>query len=360
MHLKNISLNNFRELNIPQIELSSGVNVFSGDNGAGKTSFLEAIYFLSCCKSFRTANLDNLVTYNHDWLSLTADAAKVDSPLNHAITVKRVKNKCRATVDGTVVKKASQLSLLLPSLVMCSERQRLFIAPPQTRRNFLDWYVFHVKPESINYFTKYDRILKQRNAALKSNSSAALIKAWDVDLVESGTKILELRLNLLENLQESIGKTSADGFVSTAFLFDCDVGCGRYASFAEAIEKGFDQDVRYGFTRNGPHRFDFSIIANGKNVKDDFSRGQIKLLVFYLIMAQAGQIKEFTGNDPWLLFDDFASDFSVGVLDIVLDKLANSGNQTFITSARDFAQIGKEKNNCCLFHVEHGNVKKMI
>lgn len=360
MYLKELNLQNFRELNISQIELSPGINFFSGDNGAGKTSFLEAVYFLSCCKSFRTSDLDNLVAYNQEWLSVNAVAAKSDNSIDHTIAVNRVKNKSRATIDGSVVKKASQLSLLLPSLVMCSEKQRLFIAPPQTRRNFIDWCVFHVKPESINYFSKYDRALRQRNAAIKSKSSESLIKAWDVDLIESGSMILELRTNLLDKIQHSVRDLSVDGFGSLEFMFNNDIGCGRYDCLVEAIEKGFDQDLRYGFTRYGPHRFDFSVSASGRDVKDNFSRGQTKLLVFYLILAQSAQIKEFSGNNPWLLFDDFTSDFSIDLLGIALDKLSLFGNQTFITSAANAAQKQVEKNSCRLFHVEHGNVKKMI
>ncbi len=360
MYLKQLSLQNFRDLNIPQIELSPGINFFSGDNGAGKTSFLEAIYFLSCCKSFRTSDLNNLVAYNQEWLSLNAIATNSDNCLEHSFVVNRAKNKSRATIDGSVVKKASQLSLLLPSLVMCSERQRLFIAPPQTRRNFIDWCVFHVKPESINYFTKYDRILKQRNAAIKAKSSESLIKAWDVDLIESGSMILQFRTDLLDKIKQSIGKLSVDSFGFDGFEIKNDTGCGRHESLEQAIEKGFEQDQRYGFTRYGPHRFDFSVMVDGRDVKDNFSRGQIKLLVFYFILAQSILIKEQTGNNPWLLFDDFTSDFSVDMLAVVMDKLSALDNQTFITSAVDVSKNSYEKNNCCLFHVEHGNVKKMI
>ncbi len=360
MFLQRFGVQNFRGINPIGFDLSHKVNIFSGPNGAGKSSILEAIYFLSCCKSFRTTNADALIAYENEWFSLNGIASKEGSGLEHKISVRRVKKQNRAEIDETAIRKASKLSQLLPSLVVCSERQRLFISPPQVRRNFLDWGLFHVKPESINLFTKYERALKQRNAAIKSKAEEKVIKSWDFDLIDSGSEIIKLRSWFVSELVNRLNQTCRPGFKSGEFYIDYETGCGKYDSFSSALEDGFDQDCRYGFTRHGPHRSDFTASYNGHNVKDDFSRGQIKLLVFYLTLSQAYLIGRSKGVNPWLLFDDFASDFSKDLLEVAFDAMLNSGCQVFMTSADDVSNLAKKDSKNYLFHVEHGNVKKMI
>ena len=360
MNLQRLAMQNFRGLSASQIDLSAGINVFYGDNGAGKSSVIEAIHFLSCCKSFRTRVLDNLIAYDNDWLSINAIASKVESGLYHSISVRRILKKNTVLIDDTPLYRASQLSQMLPALLVCSERQRLFIAPPQERRNFLDWGLFHVKPDSINLFSKYERSLRQRNASIKNKSNADLVKSWDQELIECGQQIIGLRAWFIDKLSEILNRDYASFYGDFSFAFQYEDGCGRFHDMAQALNDGFDQDCRYGYTRFGPHRSEFEVLYSGRNIKDNFSHGQTKLLIYFLALSQAQFIYEAKGVKPWLLLDDFASDFSEDTLSKAFSVVADSGCQVFITSAIDLSKYQQKYPGIYLFHVEHGNVKKMI
>ncbi len=360
MFLQRLSIQNFRGLSASQIEFSPSLNVFYGDNGVGKTSLIEAIYFLSCCKSFRTNSIDNLTCYNQDWFFIDVVASKHQTGLQHSINVRRVKKQNRVTVDDTIIRKASILSQLLPTLVVCSERQRLFLASPQTRRNFLDWGLFHVKPNSINLFSKYERVLRQRNSAIKQGQSSDLIKTWDQELIGMGEQITQLRLWFIKELSKILNRRYSSSFGDNQFVINYDAGYGKYGNLSDAINGGFEQDCRYGYTRYGPHRSEFNVVYNDRNVKDDFSKGQIKLLVYFMVLSQAVLIEREKDIKPWLLFDDFSSDLSVDSVDMVFSSIIKSGCQVFLTSAMEFTRYVKNDPNVCLFHVEHGNIKKMI
>ena len=360
MILHKFGYNHFRGLTPSSIELSPSVNIFCGDNGAGKTSVIEAIHFLSCCKSFRTTSLEHLISYDQDWLALNAIASKQEYGLQHTINVRRTKKQNRVTIDDSAIHRSSQLSQLLPTLVVCSERQRLFLAPPQVRRNFLDWGLFHVKPESIKLFTKFDRVLRQRNAAIKNKSAPELIKNWDNEFVQFGNQISQLRTWYIKQLSHILNSSFLSSFGGGELLLNYDPGYGKYSDLAESIDSGFDQDYRYGYTRYGPHRSEFFALRNGRNVKDDLSKGETKLLIYFLVLSQAQLIFKSKGVKPWVLFDDFSSDFSPESLQIAFESICQSGCQVFLTSATNFSGQVKSDPNVYLFHVEHGNVKKMI
>ena len=360
MILHKFGYQNFRGLTPSSIELSPKINLFYGDNGVGKTSLIEAVYFLSCCKSFRTTSLEHLMSYEESWFSLNAIASKKEYGLQHSINVRRTKKQNRVTIDESNINRSSQLSQMLPTLVVCSERQRLFLASPQVRRNFLDWGLFHVKPESIKLFTKFERVLKQRNAAIKNKASADLIKTWDIEFVEYGNKIAELRVWFIQKLSQILQSSFLMSLDNSEYSLDYDFGYGKYPNLSEAISSGYDQDCRYGYTRYGPHRSDFLVLKNGRNVKDDLSKGQTKLLIYFLVLSQAKLIFESKGVNPWMLLDDFVSDFSAETLELAYNSVKQSGCQVFMTSAIDFSNQLKNDPNVYLFHVEHGKAKKMI
>ncbi len=167
MQLSDLKIRDFRNLVDVELEPCSGVNLISGQNASGKTSLLEAIYYLSHLRSFRTVYLSDLINHQADRLQLFAKA--VDSQHNLVpIGIERSRHALQVRARQKPVQRVADLTALFPVLAIHPDSYRLITGSPSERRAYLDWGVFHVEHGFFEAWQRYKKALSQRNAALRA------------------------------------------------------------------------------------------------------------------------------------------------------------------------------------------------
>jgi len=262
-------------------------------------------------------------------------------------------------INGKSVKQSSRLAAFLPIQVIHPQSHQLLEQGPKQRRQFLDWGVFHVEPSFLSLWHDYTRTLKQRNAALRQGQAPGAIQLWDNRLIELGENMTRLRKAYLHKLQPHIS------FYCTALVgMAVDVGYrpgwASELDFAAALKNGLERDRHQGFTRIGPHRADLVFKSEKHRVQDYFSRGQQKLLVCALRLAQIKQLRAEKNRDAALLIDDLAAELDENHRAKLLKAAMETGAQVFITTTHLHLLKAETGYACKVFHVEHGHVTEMV
>lgn len=355
MILSELTVRDVRCIEQAELSLHPGRNLIWGGNASGKTSLLEAIFLLGRGRSFRTRNSERLVRHGRDRLLVfgrTEGSTVSGSGWVHAVGVEVHRTEgSRARVDGAAVGSLADLSRVFPVQVIDPEIHKLIEESGRRRRRWLDWAVFHVEPRFADWWVRYGRAIRQRNATLRSRSGTT--KPWDVEIATLGEKISEARRQLAEQLQPHWREVAA--------ALDCPPaelqyfrGWGAQHSLAEALDSSRDRDVARGVTHAGPHRADVLIRVDGKLARDVLSRGQQKLMAVALTLAQLRLLKAVSDTTPTLLLDDPAAELDSAHLGYFVGQIAALGCQLVITSLQaETAAFGAPDR---VFHVEQGRV----
>jgi DNA replication and repair protein RecF len=245
----------------------------------------------------------------------------------------------RAKIAGATPPTLAELALRLPVQIIDPEVHRLIEEGPSRRRRFLDWGVFHVEQEFVGYWQRYQQVLKQRNAALKSGDMA-VVTAWDRDLLLYGEAISEARCRYIEALRGTAGDIGRR-LLGMELTLSYRPGWPKDQAFGPSLIQSLGHDRELGSTQVGPHRAELTIRLDGFAVKDRISRGQQKLLAAALLMAQ---IKLFPADaivQPTLLLDDPAAELDDERLARLITEVAAQHVQLVITTLHgDFAAFG--------------------
>lgn len=328
-------ITHLRSIQQASFEFDPQFNLFIGSNGVGKTTVLEAIYLLSCGHSFRTRE-------NHALINHEAERATVFTRLSSGDSIGLEKNrqaKTRVKVNGAYCRSGSQLAQLLPVQVIYQDIFQILDAGPAHRRSILDWGMFHVKHEYFDVWLSYQRALKQRNALLRKKIDAN--HAWDRQLIQYGEALTLMRLDYFSQLkleferclQELISIDATIEFYQGWDKKQQGISLGR--CFAEAYEK----DLYRQYTQFGPHQADIIIRIKENKAKNLVSRGQQKLILIALKLAQIKLLNQKTV----LLVDDFASELDGVNQQKLMSFIGKLNSQLFITSIEDKAyNLGKK------------------
>ncbi len=359
MSLSTLTLQYFRNIEFAELDFSHRCNIIVGDNGAGKTNILESIYFLSVARSFRTSQVKKIMQTHSEHLQVVGKMQESGAGADSVLGIRKSATETLIRINGESVKQSSRLAAFLPIQVIHPQGHQLLEQGPKQRRQFLDWGVFHVEPSFLSLWHDYARTLKQRNAALRQGQSPRSIQLWDTGLIELGEKMTSLRKAYLQKLQPHISD-----YCSALIGMDVDVdyrsGWMHELDLAGALKNGLEMDRQQGFTRTGPHRADLVFKSENQRVQDYFSRGQQKLLVCALRLAQIKQLKEEQKRDAALLIDDLAAELDENHRAKLLSAAMDTGAQIFITTTHlHLLKIGTE-DECKVFHVEHGHVTEMV
>ena len=201
----------------------------------------------------------------------------------------------------------SDLAYSLPLLLVHPKSYRLIDAGAQLRREFLDWGVFNDDPAFIAIWRNFKKVLKQRNSLLKTKQINQL-EAWNTELEQYGAIVNELRREYLNKLQPLFVEISHYflGTMAIELIFQC--GWDDSLSFKDVLVNELHKDLRYGYTHSGAHRDDFSVLLNGRKAKDFVSRGQLKVLMLALKLAQIKLINSDQNNSVCVLIDDLTAE----------------------------------------------------
>lgn len=358
MSLSRLIINNFRNLTAVDLDLSLGFNFLVGANGSGKTSLLEGIFYLGHGRSFKSHISSRIIHYDHDEFTLYG---KIEEA-KHEWSVGLLKNRhgdTKLKINGEDAKKISDLAHLLPMQVITPEGLTLLNGGPTYRRAFLDWGLFHQHSEFYAAWADLKRLLKQRNVLLSQVRSYAEMKFWDIEIAKLAHSVSEMRANYAESLRPEIEKTCRFFLPELEIAVSFHQGWEKGADYADILAQGFERDRNIGYTMVGPQKADFRFRANGLPVEDVLSRGQLKLLMCALRLAQGEYLVAQKERQCLFLIDDFASELDPTKRELLAHRLRQSGSQVFVTAiTQDQLQqmAWLEQGNDQLFSVESGRI----
>ncbi|MDX1805327.1 MAG: DNA replication/repair protein RecF [Alcanivorax sp.] len=364
--LSRLQLGDFRNYRQADLELSPGINVVLGDNGSGKTSLLEAVYFIgSGGRSFRGGRLSRLVRDGGEAATLYAEVPAQDQL--HRLGVRRTPGGIDALkLDGQTPRALSEVASLLPVLALHPGSVELVFGASALRRRFLDWGMFHVEHQFMPLWREASSALKQRNALLKKGRPALRELAfWDQQLATSSDRIEGLRRLYLERLQAQLDGVMASLSPSLSVRLSLQTGLHKGENYIDALERVRADDIRRGFSQVGFHRADLRLECDAVLARERLSRGQAKLVAYGLVLAQLPLIKA-VGKVCTLLVDDLGAELDARHRSLVLQFLAGTGHQTLITALDlpEWQALIAENNelngvDSKMFHVEHGRIRHL-
>jgi len=352
MSLIRLEIQNFRNLHSVLIEPDEGLNLITGENAAGKTSLLEAIFYMSYARSFRSSQVKHLITQEFEYFRLMGNLAEN----NTRVGIERYIDSQLIRVNQKTIHKTSELSVLLPVLVLHPDSHQLISSGPDHRRQFMDWGVFHVEHHFLDSWKKYKTALSQRNAALRMGQSDKLCSLWNNELVEHASVIKDLRLKYLESIQKLTNKLALELFPEHNIQLNYKRGWPSDVEYKDYLTTNLSKDRDKGFTQSGPHRADVKILVDGQAAQSSISRGQQKKLVTLLKIAQLILFSKKSSNKCVLLFDDLPAELDQQNQKKIMSILSTLNIQIFIT-AIDAQQINYQYwKHHKVFHVEHGEI----
>jgi DNA replication and repair protein RecF len=356
MNFTRVAGENFRLFPAFELLPRSGVNLLLGANAAGKTTLLEAVYALGRGKSFRGAPPEQVGAAGAHWrlhgrLELTGRPELAIALGWTPAGLELRLDQAGASLQDLVSRVAVQ--------VLEPDSHRLLQEGPVYRRRYLDWGVFHVEHPFFPAWRRYQRALKQRNQALRAGASRAEVEAWNAELVVSGSEVQSCRERHLEHLRGHFGNAVAALLGPLDWSLELARGWNAETPLDAALAGHYEQDARAGKTNVGPHRAELKLKLEGHSAKRQVSRGQQKLLIAALLLAQAGLVRERTGFAPVLLVDDFPAELGPPFQQAFVEALLAYPGQVFVSSielAPALARLRENPEKNAMFHVEHGAV----
>ena len=357
MSLDSLGVEDFRCIQTAELDLHGRCNLISGENASGKTSLLEAIFVLGRGRSFRTPKTETLIRAGRPAFQLTARVRRGGAP--RPLGLRLSKDGMEARFAGRAVGGLAELATVLPAQAIDPEVHRLIEGGPQERRRFLDWGVFHVEPNFVEHWRRYQRALRQRNAALRSGQGPDVVRAWDPELLEAGEVVAKFRARYLEALRPHVAAV-ANRLLGASLEISLQQGWAAERSLREAVEAAWSKDQERGLTHAGPHRADVSVRFGGVPARDRISRGQQKLAAAALLLGQLRCDAEQGSAVAALLVDDPAAELDAAHLERLLGEIVELPAQLFVTAldpANPALAILPDGHR---FHVEHGVVTRLI
>jgi DNA replication and repair protein RecF len=355
MQLEHFKIRDFRNLVDVEFTPCSGVNLIAGKNASGKTSILESIYYLSHLRSFRTPYLADLINTNASRLQLIAKAK--DQHNNQIpIGITRSKDTLEVRANQKPVQRVADITALFPVLAIHPDSYRLITGSPSERRAYIDWGVFHVEHGFFEAWQRYKRALSQRNAALRSGQKSAYCRLWDKELDQAAQFIDRRRSEYMNQLQPYLDELLKIFFNNQDFRLEYRRGWKQDQELVEVMEQNLQRDIRRGMTHAGPHRAELSIHINGKSAQTGISRGQQKVLVALLKLAQVQHFTITASRHCILLYDDLAAELDQNHRKQILSVLREMPVQLFLTAIEPEQIDLQGWPEVAMFHVEHGSL----
>ena len=365
MSVAKLITQNFRNLDATAINFHPKLNFFIGDNGSGKSSLLEALFFLGHGKSFRTSKVDTLACHETKGFVVSVkDSQDCQLGLSRDITSGLTVIK----VDGQRQSKLSVLAKNIAVQIVTPESFKLFFGGPKERRRFIDLGMFHVKHDFSNQWKNFNRVLKQRNASIRlsttnqSPENDSMLSYWTEQFCQSSIDVSNLRSGYVsEIIQElnvwlAILLPSINERVTVQYL----QGWPQKNTLSDMLNNYKEKEASFGYSIYGAHKFDVKFLLDKKAIETELSRGQQKLFLLALTFAQTSFIARVKLVKPILLIDDIGAELdfnsrvalsvAIGKLDcqVIITAIEPNVLKPFIGSSKD--------RKYAMFHVKHGKV----
>jgi DNA replication and repair protein RecF len=332
-HLQTLQLHQFRNIQQASLAFSPGLNLLIGDNAAGKTSVIEALWLLASGRSFRTHKPQQLIQLEQKQLVLFCEVSQHQQ--HYKLGLQRDNQGLSLKINGEKQPSQAEFARHLPIQMLTPESHRLLEEGPKARRQFLDWGCFYHYPGFISAWRQYQRALKQRNQALKSQLNAQQVMLWNPALIEACAHISQLRADYLNALQPYLKQFCQQLMPELTQAPELKFYTGwpaSYADFQTALEDHLGRDRQLGHTQFGSHRADIKIKINQQEPLVGLSRGQQKLFVCALLLAQAQYLQQQTQDSVIMLIDDLPAELDLAHRSSLLQLLNTLNIQHIVTS----------------------------
>ncbi|EOE6865301.1 DNA replication/repair protein RecF [Cronobacter dublinensis] len=355
MSLTRLLIKDFRNIENADLALSPGFNFLVGANGSGKTSVLEAIYTLGHGRAFRSLQIGRVIRHEQDAFILHGRLQSDEREVSVGLTKDR-NGDSTVRIDGSDGHKVAELAQLMPMQLITPEGFTLLGGGPKYRRAFLDWGCFHNEPGFFVAWSNLKRLLKQRNAALRQVTRYEQLRPWDRELVPLAEQISQWRASYSEAIASDMADTCAQFLPEFTLTFSFQRGWEKESDYADVLERGFERDRMLTYTAHGPHKADFRIRADGAPVEDTLSRGQLKLLMCALRLAQGEFLTRESGRRCLYLIDDFASELDDARRGLLAQRLKATQSQVFVSAISAEHILDMTDKNSKMFAVDQGKI----
>jgi DNA replication and repair protein RecF len=355
--IRKLNIVNIRNIREATMEPSPAVNLLHGENGSGKTSILESIHLLATGRSFRSAKLDSLINNTE-----SKAVAYMELASGHSVGLSKSRRQAhRLKLDKQPQRNWDTIARELPVQILDATSFLLLEGGPKARRRFLDWGVFHVEPSFLSSWRRSRKCIANRNLLLKqSRLDRAQLQAWDAELCQAANAVHAAReqyfnqfLPVFSVVYESLADSATQG-LSLAYHR----GWDSAKELEEVLEETRSQDEKYGASQNGPHRADIAVKIGNRPAVETLSRGQQKILVSALKIAQGILLTRSLDRHCIYLVDDLPAELDLVNRSKILNQLMDLGGQLFVTCV-DLDALEKclpEAPEMATFHVERGTI----
>ncbi len=356
MAISRLIIENFRNLSAVDLEFDHGFNFLVGKNGSGKTSLLESIFYLGHGRSFKSSVTTRIIRYEQPHFTLHGRIQERQHQWSVGLQKLRQGNSI-VKINGEDGNKIADLAHLLPMQLITLEGLTLLNGGPAFRRAFLDWGLFHHQSYFHAAWSNLYRLLKQRNAALLQTYDYGQLKIWDVELTKLAHQVSQWRAEYAEALRPEIEQTCRLFLPELEINLSFHQGWEKDSDYGDLLKQNFERDKAIGYTVAGPQKADFRFKANGLPVEDVLSRGQLKLLMCALRLAQGEHLMAQKNRHCIFLIDDFASELDESKRALLAERLQNSGSQVFVTAISQDQLQQMQPSQQRVFHVENGVIR---
>ena len=349
MQIKNISLKNFRNHSYRNFDFSNNLNVITGENAVGKTNIVEAIYYLSLGRSFRANEDSELIKRNHERAEINATI--LEGELTRKIKINITKNGRAILINGKNISKLSELSKCVNVILFQPKDVMLFSGPPRDRRNFLDISISKKSAMYLDYITRYDKVLKERNDLLKSDKvDQTLLDVTTEMLVKLSGSIISYRQMYVKDINDILNKitralTGEENQLEIIYKPFIENSVDFQSKALEAFKKAEEGDLRRKVTSIGVHREDFSVNLNGRDIGEYGSQGENRLAALALKLS------------PYFLIED-RDKRPIIVLDDVMSELDQNNRLRLIAFLKKFEQVFITATRLEVDGANHYQIKK--
>ncbi len=360
MKLKKLQLENFRNYDTYTFDFPENKDliVLVGENGKGKTNFLEAIYMLSLGRSFRTLNRDSLVNWQSDYMrcrsqvELDGEDATLEASYSRLPIQKRVFKK-----NDVNLKISDFIGNLLTVLFHPEDLNMLYLSPSY-RRQYLDILLSQSNKKYLYSLSQYKKVLKQRNALLQAIREKRFkrletqvleedLDAWDQQIVQFGSYVLQERHGLVEFLAQhlqNVYRSISDGTETLSVKY-----ITKTENYLDELKFRRERELREGRTTVGPHLDDLEFCLENQSISESASRGEFRTLLLAIKLAEIQYLKTKTGRNPVLLLDDVFSELDKERQKHLLKVI--KGCQTIITTTNAYSFKELEGENQTILFV---------
>lgn len=401
MHIKHLSLTNFRAFSRLEIKLPKGIVLLVGKNAQGKTSLLESIYFLATFTSFHAQNDRQVINFGIEKEPLAV--ARIQAEIEHGQKIQKIEvriiqesnrnggSRCRKEILLDGVKRTMQTAIGgFNAVIFLPQMTRVIENSPEERRRYLNLLISQVMPGYARALSGYSRALDQRNALLKSlaerNGDPNELEYWDQQLAQNGAILLTARRNTIQELENIFGKafqhlTRNHESLHIQYLPALKINVTNNEDqqpliqqepdflppldstdvekyFLHALKNRRRDDIQRGVTTIGPHRDELRFLSNDIDLGYYGSRGQIRTALLALKMAEVTWMKEKTGQTPVLLLDEVLAELDVQRRSDLLEYLIPY-EQALLTTTDMHLFPADFVDQCTVWQIENGRVSRL-